>query len=33
VSEKADDADGLAAHQGRERILARFRPVRMKLFY
>ena len=23
---KAEDADGLSAHQGRERILARFRP-------
>ncbi len=29
---KAEDADGLSAHQGRERILARFRPERLSDF-
>ena len=32
VIKKAEDADGLAAHQGRERILARFRPKRLSDF-
>ena len=29
---KAEDADGLSAHQGRERISARFRPERLSGF-